>query len=241
VLHGGGNTSVKTTLLDDLGESPPRSPASRAAAGTSPASSRPGLPAVRLAELQALLRLPALGDEAMVRALRVAAARPRRAEPLGRGAAARLPAPQVHRPLARGRGARGRRSARGGARCARDVFGARLRGRPLRDAGLRAREAGGRGARGGAGLPRPAAARPRAVQLRGRRPGELRAAPGRGDAGRAVHRPGVACDGAGPRPRIRGTSSPSRRCSAASSAAARCTGDLSPRPCHSRPTSGSTS
>jgi rhamnose utilization protein RhaD (predicted bifunctional aldolase and dehydrogenase) len=70
VLHGGGNTSVKTTLLDDLGV--PTAVACIKGSGWDLARIEPpGLPAVRLAELQALLRLPALGDEAMVRALRV--------------------------------------------------------------------------------------------------------------------------------------------------------------------------
>ena len=65
-----GNTSVKTTLLDDLGV--PTAVACIKGSGWDLARIEPpGLPAVRLAELQALLRLPALGDEAMVRALRV--------------------------------------------------------------------------------------------------------------------------------------------------------------------------
>ncbi len=70
VLHGGGNTSVKTTLPDDLGV--PTAVACIKGSGWDLARIEPpGLPAVRLAELQALRSLPALGDEAMVRALRV--------------------------------------------------------------------------------------------------------------------------------------------------------------------------
>ena len=70
VLHGGGNTSVKTTVLDDLGAATPV--ACIKGSGWDLGDIEPaGLPAVRLAETQALRRLPALDDEAMVRALRV--------------------------------------------------------------------------------------------------------------------------------------------------------------------------
>ena len=69
VLHGGGNTSVKTVLPDDLGE--PTEVACIKGSGWDLASIEPpGLPAVRLAPLLALRRLDALGDEAMVTALR---------------------------------------------------------------------------------------------------------------------------------------------------------------------------
>ena len=69
VLHGGGNTSVKTTLPDDLGA--PTEVACIKGSGWDLASIEPpGLPAVRLAPLRALRGLPALGDEAMVTALR---------------------------------------------------------------------------------------------------------------------------------------------------------------------------
>ncbi len=69
VLHGGGNTSVKTTLPDDLGE--PTEVACIKGSGWDLASIEPpGLPAVRLAPLRALRGLAALGDEAMVTALR---------------------------------------------------------------------------------------------------------------------------------------------------------------------------
>ncbi len=70
VLHGGGNTSVKTILPDDLGV--PTAVACIKGSGWDLARIEPpGLPAVRLAELQALRGLAALDDEAMVRALRV--------------------------------------------------------------------------------------------------------------------------------------------------------------------------
>jgi rhamnose utilization protein RhaD (predicted bifunctional aldolase and dehydrogenase)/NAD(P)-dependent dehydrogenase (short-subunit alcohol dehydrogenase family) len=69
VLHGGGNTSVKTVLPDDLGE--PTSVACIKGSGWDLANIEPaGLPAVRLGPLQALRRLASLSDEAMVAALR---------------------------------------------------------------------------------------------------------------------------------------------------------------------------
>ena len=69
VLHGGGNTSVKTVLADDLGV--PTEVACIKGSGWDLASIEPpGLPAVRLEPLQALRRLPSLSDEAMVAALR---------------------------------------------------------------------------------------------------------------------------------------------------------------------------
>ena len=69
VLHGGGNTSVKTTLPDDLGE--PTEVACIKGSGWDLANIEPpGLPAVRLGPLLALRRLASLSDEAMVTALR---------------------------------------------------------------------------------------------------------------------------------------------------------------------------
>lgn len=69
VLHGGGNTSVKTTLVDDTGESVAVLCVKGSGwnlDGLEPA----GLPAVRLATLAALRRRDALSDEAMVNAQR---------------------------------------------------------------------------------------------------------------------------------------------------------------------------
>ncbi|MEZ4451357.1 MAG: bifunctional aldolase/short-chain dehydrogenase [Nannocystaceae bacterium] len=69
VLHGGGNTSVKTTLPDELGE--PCSVLCVKGSGWDLAAIEPpGLPAVRLRPLQALRRLESLDDEAMVNAAR---------------------------------------------------------------------------------------------------------------------------------------------------------------------------
>lgn len=69
VLHGGGNTSVKTRLPDDLGE--PVDVLCVKGSGWDLGSIEPaGLPAVRLATLAALRSLPDLSDEAMVNAAR---------------------------------------------------------------------------------------------------------------------------------------------------------------------------
>lgn len=69
VLHGGGNTSVKTRLVDDTGELV--DVLCVKGSGSELGELTPaGLPAVRLATLQALRRLPAMSDEAMVNAQR---------------------------------------------------------------------------------------------------------------------------------------------------------------------------
>ena len=69
VLHGGGNTSVKTRLVDDTGELV--DVLCVKGSGWELGDIEPaGLPAVRLATLQALRRLPSLSDEAMVNAQR---------------------------------------------------------------------------------------------------------------------------------------------------------------------------
>jgi rhamnose utilization protein RhaD (predicted bifunctional aldolase and dehydrogenase)/NAD(P)-dependent dehydrogenase (short-subunit alcohol dehydrogenase family) len=70
VLHGGGNTSVKTTLPDDLGR--PTAVLCVKGSGWDLADLEPaGLPAVRLDSLAALRALPSLSDEAMVNAARI--------------------------------------------------------------------------------------------------------------------------------------------------------------------------
>src|SRR2546430_13764230 len=66
VLHGGGNTSVKTVLPDLLGE--PAEVLCVKGSGWDMANIEPpGLPAVRLAPIQKLRARAALGDEDMVR------------------------------------------------------------------------------------------------------------------------------------------------------------------------------
>jgi len=70
VLHGGGNTSVKTTLPDDLGE--PTAVLCVKGSGSDLANLEPeGLPAVRLRTLVALRERASLSDEDMVNAARV--------------------------------------------------------------------------------------------------------------------------------------------------------------------------
>lgn len=71
VLHGGGNTSVKTTRVDLFGEPVPVL-CVKGSGWDLATIEPPGLPAVRLAPLQALRRLDALDDAAMVLAARQA-------------------------------------------------------------------------------------------------------------------------------------------------------------------------
>jgi rhamnose utilization protein RhaD (predicted bifunctional aldolase and dehydrogenase)/NAD(P)-dependent dehydrogenase (short-subunit alcohol dehydrogenase family) len=70
VLHGGGNTSVKTRLADELG-APLEVLCVKGSGWDLATIEPPGLPALRIEPLRALRALPALGDEEMVNALRV--------------------------------------------------------------------------------------------------------------------------------------------------------------------------
>jgi rhamnose utilization protein RhaD (predicted bifunctional aldolase and dehydrogenase)/NAD(P)-dependent dehydrogenase (short-subunit alcohol dehydrogenase family) len=70
VLHGGGNTSVKTRARDDLGEE--HEVIAVKGSGADMADIEPwGLPAVKLGPLRALRTLDALSDEAMVNVQRL--------------------------------------------------------------------------------------------------------------------------------------------------------------------------
>src|SRR5690606_29085252 len=70
VLHGGGNTSVKTRLTDALGDA--HDVLCVKGSGWDMANIEPaGLPAVRLAPLQRLRSLEALSDEEMVNQQRI--------------------------------------------------------------------------------------------------------------------------------------------------------------------------
>jgi rhamnose utilization protein RhaD (predicted bifunctional aldolase and dehydrogenase)/NAD(P)-dependent dehydrogenase (short-subunit alcohol dehydrogenase family) len=70
VLHGGGNTSVKTTATDDLGQS--HDVLRVKGSGADMAEIEPwGLPAVKLEPLRGLRALEALSDEAMVNVQRL--------------------------------------------------------------------------------------------------------------------------------------------------------------------------
>jgi rhamnose utilization protein RhaD (predicted bifunctional aldolase and dehydrogenase)/NAD(P)-dependent dehydrogenase (short-subunit alcohol dehydrogenase family) len=70
VLHGGGNTSVKTELRDELG-APVEAICVKGSGWDLATIEPPGLPALRLEPLRALHALPALTDEEMVNALRI--------------------------------------------------------------------------------------------------------------------------------------------------------------------------
>jgi rhamnose utilization protein RhaD (predicted bifunctional aldolase and dehydrogenase) len=65
VLHGGGNTSVKTTMKDTLGEDT-EVLCIKGSGWDMGVIEPPGLPAVRLAPLRKLLKLDKLTDEDMV-------------------------------------------------------------------------------------------------------------------------------------------------------------------------------
>src|SRR6201995_676442 len=70
VLHGGGNTSVKTTAKDQLGEDVEVLPIK--GSGWDMGNMEPqGLPAVKLAEMRRLRALPKLSDEDMVNFQRI--------------------------------------------------------------------------------------------------------------------------------------------------------------------------
>src|ERR1700747_786728 len=70
VLHGGGNTSVKTTVKDQLGEEV-EVICIRASGGDMGNIDPAGLPAVRLAPLRKLRQLEKLSDEDMVNFQRI--------------------------------------------------------------------------------------------------------------------------------------------------------------------------
>ena len=138
VLHGGGNTSVKTRMADITGETDRCAVRERQRLGHG--HDRGARPARRSARPLRELRRPA-GAQRRGHGQRPAEQPARRqvAEPVGRDAAARLPAAQVHRPHAFQRGAVAHRPARRRGAGARPVRQARRAG-ALRHAGLRARQ-----------------------------------------------------------------------------------------------------
>ena len=69
VLHGGGNTSVKTTLPDLLGEAV-EALCIKASGGDMAAAEPAALPALRLERLRKLHARPTLSDDGMLRILR---------------------------------------------------------------------------------------------------------------------------------------------------------------------------
>ena len=116
VLHGGGNTSVKTRMPDLAGDE--TEVLCVKGSGADMAAIEPaGMPAVRLDALRKLRARDDIADEQMVRAAARQPDRPGRAQSFGRDAAARLRAAQVRRSHPRHRAAQpdrpaGRRKAR---------------------------------------------------------------------------------------------------------------------------------
>ena len=97
VLHGGGNTSLKTRARDLLGDEVEVLRVK--ASGADMAAIEPaGLPAVRLAPLRQLRALDAIADEDLVGDRARQSDRSRGAQSVGRGHAARVPAAQIRRP-----------------------------------------------------------------------------------------------------------------------------------------------
>ena len=139
VLHGGGNTSVKTRMPDLLGETV--DVLCIKGSGADMAVIEPaGMPAVRLDRLRRLRA--ALGAERRGHGPRPARepARPGGAQSFGRDAAARVPAAQVRRSHPRHRHPEPGRPAGRRSDLRRPVRRPR-RHRALRHAGLRARQA----------------------------------------------------------------------------------------------------
>ena len=91
VLHGGGNTSVKTRVADITG-APVEVLCVKGSGWDMGTIEAPGLPAVRLAPLKELVGLQALSDEDMVNVQRCNLLDSKAPNPVGRDAAARLPA-----------------------------------------------------------------------------------------------------------------------------------------------------
>ena len=182
VLHGGGNTSVKTVVKDLLDEEVEALCVK--GSGWDMAAIEPaGLPAVRLAPLRKLrgrARALGRGDGAG------AACQPDRswcAQPLGRDPAARLFAAQIRRSHALDGGLEPSRPARCG-RALRRSLRRSARARALHHAGLQARQEGRRDLRGGRGRRRLGSIEARHLHLRRQRRGSLRADDIRRFAGR---------------------------------------------------------
>ena len=173
VLHGGGNTSVKTVMPDLLGD--PAEVLCVKGSGWDMAQYRAGGPARRppraAAQVARARRAVRRGHGA--RPARQPA-RSRRAEPVGRDAAARVSAAQIHRPHARDGGAEPRRPARR-RRARRRSLRAAGRDRAVHHAGVSAGQEGGRDLRGRSGRRGSRAAEARRLQLRRHRARGLRA------------------------------------------------------------------
>ena len=111
VLHGGGNTSVKTQAKDLLGDDVDVI-CVKGSGWDMGDIEPPGLPAVKLAPLRRLLRAAQAVRRGHGQLSAHQSARFSRAQSVGRDAAARLPAAQIRRSHALDRGARAHRPAR---------------------------------------------------------------------------------------------------------------------------------
>ena len=112
VLHGGGNTSVKTRMPDITGADDRRAVRQGQRLGHGRRSSRPACPPCgwrRCASCAGCRRCP---TRTWCNVQRANLLDPERAQPVGRDAAARLPAAQIHRPHAFQRRAGAGRPAR---------------------------------------------------------------------------------------------------------------------------------
>ena len=146
VLHGGGNTSVKTNVRRHRRRRRSRCCASRAAAGTWARSRRPACRRCGSRRCGSCTGCRRCRDEDMVNVQRSNLFDSKLAQSVGRDAAARLPAAQVHRPHPFQRRAGADRPARRRRRW-RPTSTASARPRALRHAGLRARQEVQRGRR----------------------------------------------------------------------------------------------
>ena len=167
VLHGGGNTSVKTTARDLVGEEV--AVLRVKGSGWDMGAIEPaGMPAVRLEPLRAVARARcAQRRRDGARAARLPA-RSAGALAVGRNAAARLHAGEIHRPHPRHRGAEPDRPAERGRAVRGGVWRA-ARLRALHHAGLRAGESSRRRVRQKSEGRRPDPRQARHLHLRRRR------------------------------------------------------------------------
>ncbi len=186
VLHGGGNSSLKTSVPDLMGED--ADVLCVKGSGWDMADIEPaGLPAVRLGNLLKLRKLEALSDEEMVRVQRANLIDPMAPNPSVETLLhAFLPHRYVDHTHATAILSDRRPARRGGAlrRALRQAPGARA----LHHAGLRAREEGGRDLRGAARCRRARAAEARHLHVRRIGAAILRAHDRRRDDGRGAAR-----------------------------------------------------
>ena len=184
VLHGGGNTSVKTRIADLNGDAV--DVLCVKGSGWDMGSIEPaGLPAVRLAPLHKLRSRENLSDEEMVRLQRANLIDPAAPNP---SVEALLHAFIPHKFVdhTHSTAVLALTDQPDGEALCREVFGARVGYRALRDAGLRPRQSRGAGVRCRPIGRRPDPGQARHLQLRRGCAGILRAHDRAGDLGRAA-------------------------------------------------------